>query len=204
MSDDLEERIENLEAENRELRALLNAQSKRVDRIIRLLIGSEREFGAMDEDMVVNFLDQLEDHDERLDGVERDAATAVARARTARSDGGETTKKEIAKRKTRNELVRSTVTNWNKSDGSGVTVSAVQDMAKPQTKLNYQTVKDAWDDLTMEWGAIIVTDGEDGAKRAIIKHEALTRELVAVVEDDLGRDDLTKELISRRETGGGS
>lgn len=205
MSDDLDERVAELERENRELRALVDAQSKKMDRIIELLVGCERDFSEVETDMIENLLDRTERLEENVDEVQTDAGAALARAKTARSDGGSVTKKEIARNTTRNELVRSAIKGWAKSDdGTGLSVGDVQNMAKPQTKLHYQTVKDAWEDLAMDWGAIIVTDAEDGERRAKIKKQAITRELVAVVEDDLGRDDLTKELISRKESGGGS
>jgi hypothetical protein len=200
---DLEERVDELEAENRRLNALVDAQRKKMNRIVALLIGSERDFGQFDVQMVENIWDQIDDLDERLDLAEQDVATALATSQ-ARSDGGEPTKKEIALRETRNELVRKAATGTGKSDGVGVTASDVQQMGRPKVELAYQTVKDAWHELAQRWDAIVVTNGEDGTRRAKLMRDEVTRELVAVVEDDLGRDDLTKRLISRKTTGEGS
>lgn len=203
MSEDLEERVAELEAENRKLNALVDANRKKMNRIVSLLIGQERDFAEIDVQMVENFWDQLDDVDQRLELAEQDVATALATAET-RSDGGEPTKKEVALRETRNELVRKAATGSGKSDGVGVTVSDVQQMARPKVELAYQTCKDAWYDLAQRWDAIAVTEGEDGTRRAKLQRDAVTRELVAVVEDDLGRDDLTKRLISRKITEEGS
>lgn len=202
--EELAERVEELEQENTKLNALLDAQGKKLDRMATLLVGN-RDFGYVDVDMVENFLDQLEDHDQHLEDITDDLA-AVRAQQKARSDGGAETKVGIARKTTRNELVLAAIKNYDRtvSDGEGMLWSDVRDQAGDRVDLKYQTVKDAWSSLEQEWAAIHVGEGADGNRRVKIDRDEITRELVTVVERDLGRDDLTKELISRKESKGGS
>jgi len=202
--DDLAERVRQLEQQNKALKAKLSAYEKKFDRLLTLCIGQDREFAEFDTQMDMPLYDRTERLDDRLAEVEKDATSALAVTKT-RADGGDRSKVDVAAELTRDELVRKAVKGHDRSesDGEGLLVSDVQRMARPQTDLAYQTVKDAWGNLETNWGAILVGNGEDGNRRAKIKTEAIGRPLLAAVEESLGRDDLTKELISRKESAEG-
>lgn len=187
MSDDIEQELQAMNAR-------LDAFKKRQEAIIELLIGRDRVLTEQEVTAHRNLLDELADLDEQTDSLERRAEAAIAEV-SARSDGGEVTKKDIARKEARNELVRSAATSRNGE--STITVSEIQKQARPQTELNYQTVKDAFYDLQARWECLSVD--ESGERRLVLDVEEISRQLVVTVEEDLGRNDLTKELISQRE-----
>jgi hypothetical protein len=85
-----------------------------------------------------------------------------------------------------------------------VAYTKVQEMARPDHQIAYQTIKDAAATLTQRWTCIMTGQNRDGQKALKIAVADIPRELTRVCEQDLGRDGLTKELISRIEQEGGS
>jgi hypothetical protein len=134
-----------------------------------------------------------------------DAAGAVESG--ARADGGPK-KIEIARWKSRNELIRQAgerpdlrnpatgAVVQNKS--ATVDVSKVQDMATPEHDLKWQTVVDAWKSLARNWDCFEVVKPDDGRKQLRIVKDP-PESLVRMVETDLDRDDLIKRLVDGRE-----
>lgn len=139
----------------------------------------------------------LEDHEEQIEAnaVSAQSALGVAQARS-RADGGETTKKERAEKKSRNELVRRACLG----QGRQIPVRKVKDMCKPEMTVYQQTVEDAWDELVARWSCFKRTETENGLKALKVEPSRIPDELVHAVEDDLDRDDLSKRLLSRRES----
>lgn len=143
---------------------------------------------------------ELEDQMERVD---RDAQAARTVADRKAKQGSGTSKKDLARIKSRNELLRAAAMSRSGRVGpSSVTVGDVQQMARPDHKLYYQTVKDAWEELESDWDAFAVTENENDEKVLRMLPDQLEEALVKTVESDLGRDDLTKRLISGREERG--
>lgn len=103
-------------------------------------------------------------------------------------DCDEPSKKEIAIRESRDVLVRQAAVEG--TNAPPITASKVQEQAKPQT------VKDAWDDLAQRWEAFRVVDGEKDQRRLLLATANVDTELAHVVEESLGRDGITKRLIS--------
>ncbi|OIB58840.1 hypothetical protein BBD46_06450 [Natrialba sp. SSL1] len=82
-------------------------------------------------------------------------------------------------------------------------VSDVQKMAQPDMVLAYQSVKDAWIELTSEWACFQETT-KNGDKAITVKSRDIPKPLARAVEVDLDRDDLYKKLISAKGDGGGN
>jgi len=142
---------------------------------------------------------RMEDELDRIDRVAENARQTADR-NAKRGDG--VSKKDIARLKSRNEVVRKLAIDRSNTKGASVTASEVQEMGKPNTKLNYQTIYDAWDDLAMEWDGCSRTTNQEGAKVLHLSKDDLTSSLVKTVEADLQRDDLSKRLLSRAEREG--
>lgn len=151
--------------------------------------------------------------EERVADVEVDAqqaqqtatnALGVARAtdRGVRADGSPS-KVDIARMTARNELIKRALIDRSSSAGGGITVGEVQQMCRPEHEMAYQTVKDAFGDLVEKWDGMVTGTNEAGNRAVMVDTKRVTKELVGVVEEDLGRDDLTKRLISRRGGEGG-
>jgi hypothetical protein len=140
--------------------------------------------------------------EDELDRIDRVAETARQTADRNAKRGDSVSKKDIARLKSRNEVVRKLAIDRSNTRGASVTASDVQEMAKPNTKLNYQTVYDAWDDLAMKWDGCSRTTNEEGTKVLHLSKADLTSSLVKTVEADLDRDDLSKRLLSRAEREG--
>lgn len=179
-----------------------------------------------DEDTSVSFdeamthaVERLERIDERLEEIEEKSDTALGVARVVddgtRSDGGPS-KIDRARHLSRNEVIRQTATSgmsWNDMKSKhakiehrcgSVTNGDVQDMAKPETELKWQTIDDAWTALCRDWECFTVDDSKDPKQLTITSVDAIPRELVRVVEQDLDRDDLAKSLVGGDNSGRGS
>lgn len=137
-----------------------------------------------------------------MDRVDRNAETARTVAERRAQPGDKVPKKELARLKSRNELLRKLAVDRSSTKGTSILASDVQEMAKPETKLNYQTVYDAWDDLQTNWDAFSRTANEEGTKVLHVEKDALEPGLVKTVETALERDDLSKRLLSRAEREG--
>jgi hypothetical protein len=143
---------------------------------------------------------RVADLEQEVQEARRDAeisrATSKAIDDGTRADGAPT-KKDRALWLSRDECVRrALVDGGSVNTGGMVTTTDVKDMAKPQTKLYHQTIADAWDELMMRHDEFDVVDPEDKPKRLQVDVENLTTEVVNLVEDSLGRDGLTKRLLS--------
>jgi hypothetical protein len=137
----------------------------------------------------------------QLEDIERLAKTALGAARAVddgrRGDGGPS-KKQRAQLLSRDEAVRRAVDSSGK--GGSVTVGQVEDMALPETQLRWQTVRDAWDALVSSW-RIFRIDEDNEPTRLVVDREDLRDhdDLVGVVAESLGRDDLAKRLVGGSE-----
>jgi hypothetical protein len=198
----LQERVAELERENNALSARLDAMARKQAELIDLVIGDEPELTEPQIESMEPVRAQLQQLTARLDEAEQDASTALANTAEARSDGGNRTKKEVAIQLSRDELVRQAAVQ--NASAPTVTVPEIIDKAQPQMNLQYQTVKDAWegydDSLQTVWDAFNVVEGEE--KRLLLATDDVSRELAHKVEHSLGRDGLTKRLISDQTEGG--
>lgn len=156
-----------------------------------------------------NALDWFEDLERRLDAVEDTAIDADKKASTAMAtagmadDGirtdGNPSKTDIARQTARDHLVKEGLRN----NVTSLPISNIDEMCGPSVDLAYQTAKDAATSLASRWDGIAVGTNEAGNKALKTDPDHWDKELVAVVEESLGRDDLTKQLISRRGKEGG-
>lgn len=198
----LQERVAELERKNNALSARLDAMARKQAELIDLVIGDEPVLTEPKIESMEPVRAQLQQLTARLDEAEQDASTALANTAEARSDGGNPTKKEVAIQLSRDELVRQAA--FQNASAPTVTVPEIIDKAQPQTNLQYQTVKDAWegydDSLQTVWDAFKVVEGEE--KRLLLATDDVSRELAHKVEHSLGRDGLTKRLISDQTEGG--
>lgn len=198
----LQERVAELERENNALAARLDAMARKQAELIDLVIGDEPELSESQIESMVPVRTQLNQLTGRVADAEQDASTALANTAEARSDGGSPTKKKVAIRISRDELVRKAA--FQGASAPTLTVPDVIDKATPQTELQYQSVKDAWkgydDSLTKVWEAFKVVEGEE--KRLLLATDDVSRELAHKVEQSLGRDGVAKRLISDQTEGG--
>lgn len=181
------------------LNARLDATNKRIDRVINLIVGEEQNFADDKFDTCEPLWQQLAAMRDDVDDLEASMASIAADVKT-RADGGEQSKVQRAERHARNELVRrAAVTSTDGVELAHLPATDVLEQQKPDQNMKYQTVKDAFENLRQRWGAIYI---KDDPKRLVLVESGLSRELVLSAEEDLGRDGLTKELISGTTAGG--
>lgn len=143
---------------------------------------------------------------EKLMGVETDVSMALDASGAvdsgARADGGPT-KKEIAGWKSRNELIVQAAERPDlRTNGGGsvqnkaasVDVGKVQEMARPEHDLKWQTVVDAWDSIARNWECFEVETPDGGRKQLRLVADP-PESLVRMVEADVDRSDLVKRLV---------
>lgn len=186
----LVERLQELERENRALEARLDAMSTRFDRLERFLIGDDRAFGEDQFDTAADVWTRLDEHQEL-------AETALAIAESTRGERRELSKKEIAKRLSRNECVVEAAVKGTQIHGS-IDAATVIDMAKPELRLKHRTIFDAWDELVEEWECFSTTDGQPGphgdVKQLRCNRDELPDRLVRLVKNSLSGTEVTESL----------
>jgi outer membrane murein-binding lipoprotein Lpp len=209
MSDDTTQRTLSEELEERFVD--LVSEIERIDENTNGVFAKLSELRGSVEDLEAR-LDGLE---ERLDEVATNAemAYAVSARGPAEADGGPT-KAGRARRLSRDEVIRATadgvdagardVKSGERNDVVGaVTVSDVQDMARPRTELKWKTVaKDAWPALVEEWPCFRVEEPSDGSKRLTVDPDEVPVELARLVERSLEREDIANSVVGGREAGG--
>jgi len=183
----------------RALNARLDATNKRLDNLINLIIGDEASIAEERFSTCPALFAQLDSVQDDIAELESSVASVAADVRT-RADGGEQTKVERAERHARNELVRrAAVTDTDGIELAHLQATDVLEQQKPEQNMKYQTVKDAFENLRERWEAIYI---KDNPKRLVLVDSGLSRELVLSAQEDLARDDLAKELISGKPSGG--
>jgi regulator of replication initiation timing len=153
----LKERVEELEAQNEQLRSKLAEAHTKADRALG--VAKEVDDGS-------------------------------------RPDGGPS-KTKRAELISRNEAVRRALVG--SGAGGSVTAGEVRDMARPSVDVDYRTVYNAWDALAEKWQGVFRLDERADPKRIVVDRDDLTADLVALVEEDTGRDDLSERFNSRGE-----
>ncbi|ELZ87484.1 hypothetical protein C453_03999 [Haloferax elongans ATCC BAA-1513] len=168
---------------------------------------------------IVDRLDRLEQELERerearkrAEELAEDALAMSKQIDDGRRPDGGPSKKEVAMRISRDEVIVRTAEGKNagarnaagkRADRIGsVSNSEVQSMARPQHDLYWQSVDDAWNELVSSFDAFYIDDsGEE--KRLTVNPELLDGSLVRTVERSVGRSDLAKRLVGDAETDGG-
>lgn len=165
------------------------------------------------EEQIDHLEDVVEQREERIQELEGDAELALsiaARTEDAKRPDGGPTKKTKAMRLSRDEVIRRTAEgisagpvnpHGEKANEIGsVTVSDVQNMALPETDLKWKTVaEDAWRELVEEWPCFEI---DDDPKQLKVDPEAISRDLLQVVERSLDRDDLANRVVGEYLEGG--
>lgn len=177
MSDDIDERLTDLEGQ---VRALHNAREYLLEQVEDLEAENEELRAELEE------VKQTADTAYGLAGQTADRA---------RADGGPS-KQKRAELLSRNEVVRRAITG--SQDGAAVTVSGVKQMTRPETKVGNKQVYRAWEKLSEQWPALKFKRQEEKLNRLQVDIDDLTDELVRVAERDLDRDDLLEQLNKRR------
>lgn len=184
--------LEEIQRKQQALDARMNALQTQLDTIKDLLIGQDREIIEDEVESARNYFDRLGDIESEMSELQRDTRVAVASTR-ARVDGGNPSKKDIAKTTMRNKLVTNAATKSGRKHK--LQLSQVDEIVT-KVNLNYQTVKDAAKDLAAERDGFDRRKDESGNWIIALDTEHLSNEIVYLVEEDLERDDLTKRLIS--------
>ena len=135
----------------------------------------------------------LPDVDERLEEIKDVAETAQALAKSE-SGGDGVNKTQEARELSRNELVRRAAIGAPAWGGITITVSDVQDMAKPKLEIRHQLVDNAWGQLVEKWDCFERTTA-DGNKALKVNKSEISTDLARLVEHDLDRDDVVQRLF---------
>lgn len=184
-----------------DVEARVGALNKKVNRVVSVLVGDADDFGVDD-------IDKTDDLMTRFDKVEEAVEEAVAVAQTrAVSSGTGGTKKEHAATLSRNEVVVQAVVKGN-SDRGSVTTTKVEDMAKPDVRLDSRTILDAWDDLQETWSCFNVQSGTPGphgdASRLTVEAEDIPTPLLRAVKNNLTDETVNEALIMKIKSNGGN
>lgn len=151
----------------------------------------------------VETIEELQELQDELEEVRLMAQNAYSMADRQARDEDDMTKKDTARVLARDEAVKRAAID-SSSRGKAVTSPEVRDMARPQSELRSQTIKDALTDLSQEWPALEKDKNDDGVWRITVDRSSVSEDLAATVENSLGRDDLAKRLMSQRSSKGGS
>ena len=208
----IEERFDDLDTRVQVLESRLDSLMTYLENVERATLGETESMSDYDREPVVHVLEHVQEDLEDLRADAEMAVSIAARGDDAAPDGGPT-KAQIARRLSRDEVIRATAdgkgkgptnAHGDRADEVGsVTVSDVKDMAKPQTQLKWKTVaEDAWPALVEEWPCFRVESPEGKNKRLTVDPTAIPADLARVVERSLDRDDIANRVVGGRASGG--
>lgn len=189
-------RLQDVEQRVSVLESRFDALMSTVDRLEQAVLGETERTGDYDIQPLV----------EQLDEIEGDLEDTRALVEVAESTPEMQTKKALAKRLSRNQLLVDALVDSKQGAGS-VTARQVADMAKPDRSLDYRTVHDAWDVLVEDWDCFTVrsaSESPSGKKQLVAKGEDVPAVLVRGVANDLSDDEMAERLISTLDGGRGS
>ncbi|WP_226479187.1 hypothetical protein [Natrinema amylolyticum] len=181
-----------------EAREFLGKLKDRVDHLFEDIVDLEATTEDHEE-RIAELEAENEQLRERVDELEAIAEQAMVVASAGHDPDGES-KVERAKRLTRNELVRRAAMGGPARDRP-ITTTQVREMARPETELKWQTVKDGWADLGEEWPCFRETT-KDGTQALTVSRSDISKSLARAVEANLERDDLAKRLVGDNRAGG--
>lgn len=211
LSPEIEQRFEDIDRRVSILESRLDSLLTHLENLERVTLGETESMRDYDRVPLATDVQELRDE---LTEAQADAEMAVSIAAQGQpaTDGG-ATKAGIARRLSRDEVIRATAdgkgagpvnAHGDRSDEVGsVTVADVKDMAKPQTQLKWKTVaEDAWTDLVEEWPCFRVESPDGGSKRLSVNPDTIPMELARIVERSLERDDIANRVVGDRTSGG--
>lgn len=156
-----EQRIAELESENKKLKGQLQGLISRQQKLIKIMAGE----AVLDDETPYYLRDVREERDEpiteQLDGLETLAQSAYAVANTLDKQGAEKTKKDVAEEIARNQAVKRAYNlKSDKAEAADVTAPEVGRMAQPQLDLAPKTVRDGMEDVAERWAALTFREGD--------------------------------------------
>jgi len=178
----------------------MGATVDNLEAIVHTSIDKRRELGERVDDLA-DRVEDLETENERLreELAEAEATTKAAFRAAKQGQDADKTQTQVAHDHTRNLLVTRALNGATGTDRP-VTVAQVREKAKPEYNLNWQTVRNAWDNLLDDWPQFYETV-KDGDQAISVRTSDVTLPLVKLVQADLERDDLTNRFVG--ENGGG-
>lgn len=180
------EQIENLQQENQAQKALIEAYQKKLGRIDDLLVGEERDLAEDEFDVADDIWTQIQE-------AKSLSEESLSVAQTSSVRDSTTSKKEIAKKLSRNETVIKSINTSQK--GAAVDCPKVIDMGKPDTRLAHRSILDGWNELCDEWECFEIIK-KDGSKMLRCSTESLSGVIVRAVKNDLSDPEVTETLNS--------
>ena len=156
--------------------------------------------------------DQLDQHEDRIEELEEEneqlraeieQATNGAKAaiKSAKQHNGGVNKTAWAKETTRNVLITKAAQGAALTQRH-VTSAYLKERAQPDFEIYHQQIQNGWEQLTTEWDCFYQTE-KDGRQAMNVRKEQVPESLVALVQNDLERDDLTKGFFSENGVRGG-
>lgn len=192
----IHERVAELERANDELQAIVQAQNKKIQAVVDVVIGEGRDLTESDIDAAPAVLEQV-------DELATLAETAMAVAR-AESDISEGTKKGEAKRRAKIELVKRCALAENGK--SQLEAADVQDLAAPEYDVYDAEAARIIRELSEDWDCFEFREGtgkKNGPNNRVIGDSSkIPRPLARSVVNELADDSLTNSVSSQLLSGG--
>jgi len=208
---ELEQRLDDLESENKELRkenkilkARLDGITKCQDALSTILVGdmwppdAEEELATrLDKSLIADFFERqrdLESLEEKSTEAKSLAQGAIRRATTEANTKQKKT--DMVRILTRNVLVKRAAQGKNVSS-SALTTTEVQERLEDRADIKWQTVIDGWNKLAETWPQFYETK-KDGVKALNVRKDEITPSLAQTVQADLEVDGLAKRLVGEK------
>lgn len=192
----VQERVADLEQQNDQLRALVQAQKKQIRAVVDLVIGEDRELAEADLDVRDPVLDQVDEL-----ATLSETAMAVARAESDISAG---TKKGVAKRRAKTQLVKRCALAENGK--SQLEASDVKDLAAPEHDVYDAEASRVIRELSEDWDCFEFREGtgkKNGPNHRVVGDaDKIPRPLARSVINELADDGLANSVSSQLLRGG--
>jgi len=194
---ELVDRVETLEREQTALEARLDAINTRIDNVLDLVIGEDRE---MTEDSiearpsVIETLDQVADDVGEARRTAKDAEASVAEVED-RVEVSSSVQDRV-RVSIRDRLVKNALLGTHDAEYTGLKLSEVDEKTPVDLDVAWTQAKRAASALVTNWDAFVLDTDEKGDQVVRVITPAISADLANRCESSLSRDDLANIVVA--------
>jgi hypothetical protein len=200
--DELIDRIETLENEQNELEMRLEAMTTRIDNVLNLVIGEDRE---VTEDSIearpsiIETLDQVADDVGEAKRTAKDAEASVAEVEDRVKVSSSV--QDRVRVSIRDRLVKNALLGNHDAEYVGLKLAEVDEKTPVDLDVAWTQAKRAASALATNWDAFVIDTDQEGDQVVRVIIPAISADLANRCESSLDRDDLANIVVARRKGG---
>jgi len=205
VASDEQDRIAELEQQVEALRARNDALSRKLDTLVDIIIGEERELHEPSIEARDALLQTIDDVATDATAARQEAEGASAAVESVSERVQESSKQARIDAEVRDHLVKKALLGTASRDARKLALADVDDITPADLDVSWQEAKRCRDRLVTEWAAFVAVETGDDQQAIGVSKSRITTDLANTCGRSLGRDDLANTVVGERREGvGGS